>query len=268
MSPEQEVRGVGDIAALLKLPRTQKLYPPQTITLQQVFYNRTLWRASADAEVLLLGDSFSNIYSLAAMGWGEAAGLAEHVSYRLNRPLDCILQNSDGAFATRETLSRELARGRDRLAGKKVVIWEFAERELMFGNWKLLSMKLGEPKPSTFYSEPPEEGVSVTATVLAMTPFPRPGSVPYKDHYFSVHLEEIEGTGLPGNVQAVAYTWDMREVRGQATSTPASRWRPGDRVKLRLTPWPGAHPERDSFNKSLFPDGPLSLEQPVWADLE
>ncbi|HEV7404672.1 MAG TPA: hypothetical protein VGO11_17155, partial [Chthoniobacteraceae bacterium] len=150
-----EVRAMGDIAALLKLPRNQTLYRAQTVTIQQVQTGKGFWRPDAGSEILLLGDSFSNIYSLAAMGWGESAGLAEQLSYDLNRPLDCILQNSDGAFATRETLSRELARGRDRLAGKKVVIWEFAERELMFGNWKMLSLALGEPKPAKFYSEPP-----------------------------------------------------------------------------------------------------------------
>jgi alginate O-acetyltransferase complex protein AlgJ len=155
------------------------LYERQTVTIDQVQTENGLWHPSAESEILLLGDSFSNIYSLAAMGWGESAGLAEQISYNLNRPLDCILQNSDGAFATRETLSRELARGRDRLAGKKVVIWEFAERELMFGDWKLLSMALGEPKPAQFYSEPPATGVVVTGTVRSMSFIPRPGTVPY-----------------------------------------------------------------------------------------
>jgi hypothetical protein len=268
---EKEVSAFGDILALLKLPKTQTTFRPQNVTIQQVQTEKGVWRVAAESEVLLLGDSFSNIYSLAAMGWGESAGLAEQLSYLLNRPLDCILQNSDGAFATRETLSRELARGHDRLAGKKVVIWEFAERELMFGNWKLLSMALGEPKPTTFYREPPEAGVVVTATVRAMSFFPRPGTVPYKDHIFSVHLEEIEGTGQAGNVQAIAYLWSMRENRdapAQAAWTPAARWRPGDRVKQRLTPWPGAHPERKNFNLSVFTDLELSLEQAVWADVE
>ena len=261
---EVEVSGIGDIAALLKLPRAQTLYPRQTVPIQQIQTNNGLWRPSQESEVLLLGDSFSNIYSLAGMGWGESAGLAEQISYNLNRPVDCILRNSDGAFATREALSRELARGHDRLAGKKVVVWEFAERELMFGNWKMLSIAVGEPKPAKFYSEPPAAGVVVTASVAAMSSIPRPGTVPYKDHIFSVHLEEIEGTGQPGNVQAIAYLWSMRENLW----TAAAHWRPGDRVKLRLTPWPGAHPERASFNLSVFDDAELSLEEPVWADVE
>jgi len=49
-----------------------------------------------------------------------------------------IAQNDSGAFATRQTLARELASGSDRLQGKRVVIWEFASRELSVGDWKRL----------------------------------------------------------------------------------------------------------------------------------
>jgi hypothetical protein len=50
--------------------------------------------------------------------------------------------------------------------------------------------------------------------------------------------------------------------------TRAAHWRPGDRVKLRLTPWPGAHPEREKFNRSDFDAPELQLALPVWADVE
>jgi hypothetical protein len=39
-------------------------------------------------------------------------------------------------------LSHELSRGNDRLGGKKIVIWEFAARELALGNWKSIEMEL------------------------------------------------------------------------------------------------------------------------------
>ncbi|MEO6603920.1 MAG: hypothetical protein ABIQ16_28815 [Polyangiaceae bacterium] len=88
------------------------------------------------AEVLLLGDSFSNIFSLEGMGWGSAAGLGPQLALALQRPVDVIAQNDAGAFATRRTLARELAGDADRLQGKRVVIWEFASRELSAGDWK------------------------------------------------------------------------------------------------------------------------------------
>ena len=83
---------------------------------------------------LLLGDSFSNIYSLESMGWGTSAGFAEQLSYALRRPIDRLVQNDEGAFATREMLQRDPGR----LDGKRVVVYQFAARELAFGDWKLI----------------------------------------------------------------------------------------------------------------------------------
>jgi alginate O-acetyltransferase complex protein AlgJ len=54
----------------------------------------------------------------------------------LQRPLDVIAQNDSGAFATRTALALELEGGKARLAKKKLVVWEFASRELAVGNWK------------------------------------------------------------------------------------------------------------------------------------
>jgi hypothetical protein len=138
---EKEISAYGDILTMLKLPAGDNFYRPQKVVIHQVLTGNTLWRSSADAPVLLLGDSFCNIYSLAPMGWGESAGFAEHLSQALGgQPVDCILRNSDGSFATREILSHQLARGRDRLAGKKVVVWEFAVRELSFGTVHLVDV--------------------------------------------------------------------------------------------------------------------------------
>ena len=70
------------------------------------------------------------------MGWGGGAGLAEHLAYHLGEPVDWIARNDAGAHATREMLSSQLAQGRNRLAGKRVVIWQFAARELALGDWR------------------------------------------------------------------------------------------------------------------------------------
>ena len=130
-----ELRQSGDIAVMLDLPAGQTLYPPETVTIRRVLSpDGTPWQPSRDADVLLLGDSFSNVFSLASMGWGESAGFVEHVSLALQRPVDRIVQNDQGSYATRELLRRS---GSDRLAGKRVVIYQFATRELVFGDWKV-----------------------------------------------------------------------------------------------------------------------------------
>ncbi len=137
----REVTSTGDTLAMLNLPGTQRRYPPEAVVIHQVVGpDGSPWRPSRSADVLVLGDSFSNVYSLASLGWGEAAGLVEQLSYALRRPVDRIVQNDDGAFATRALLRRDLAVGTDRLAGKRVVIYQFATRELSQGDWKILDL--------------------------------------------------------------------------------------------------------------------------------
>jgi alginate O-acetyltransferase complex protein AlgJ len=138
----REARQTGDTAAMLDLPAGQTLYSTERVTLGFVVDSAgEPWRPSREADVLLLGDSFTNIYSLGTMGWGEAAGLAEQLSFTLQRPLDRIVQNDQGAHATRGILQRELESGADRLAGKRVVIWQFAARELAFGDWRVITLR-------------------------------------------------------------------------------------------------------------------------------
>ncbi|PYK54348.1 MAG: hypothetical protein DME48_08470 [Verrucomicrobia bacterium] len=273
---EKDIAARGDIATMLKLSRSDKFFPSETVTIRQVVTGNALWRPSKEADVLLLGDSFSNIFSFEAMGWGESAGFAEHLSVALRRPIDCILRNSDASFATREILSNELARGRDRLAGKKLVIWEFAARELSFGNWKLLDLKLGEAKPSRFLSLKTGEDIAVNGTVESVSPVPRPGTVPYKDHIEALHLVDLVAADSRGgsvqtpdtfrevasHSQAVVYLWSMRDD----VWTSAARLRPGDRVELRLRPWPDVSAQYEKFNRTELDDSALQLEEPVWSD--
>jgi len=262
---ETEITNRGDIGLMLKLPSTEKIYPPEKVSIRQVTLGNAMWRPNKNADVLLLGDSFSNVFSLEAMGWGESAGFAEHLSAALRRPIDCILRNSDAAFATREILSNELGRGHDRLAGKKLVIWQFAARELSFGDWKLLDMKVGQAKPSHFFSPKTGEEVVVTGTVENISLVPRPGTVPYKDHIVALHLIDIADPARAAGeeLQAVVYLWSMRNnVR-----TPAARLRPGDRVKMRLRPWADVSAQYEKFNRTELDDPALQLEEPVWGEL-
>jgi alginate O-acetyltransferase complex protein AlgJ len=259
----QEIENLGDIAVMLKLPSDQQLFHPQHVTIRQVQADNALWRPNRAADVLLLGDSFSNIYSLLEMGWGESAGLAEHLSLALGRPLDCILRNSDGAFATRELLSRELARGSDRLAGKKVVIWEFAQRELAIGDWKLLPLAVGHAPPSQFFTPAAGEHPVITGTVEAISSVPRPHTVPYRDHIATVHLSDVTIPGHAGEgFEVLASVFTMQNN----VWTAAARLRPGDRVTLQIRPWSEVSAQYEKINRSELDDPALQLEEPVWAE--
>jgi len=133
-----EVTNTGDVARMLDLPPGHALFAPESIWLRRVLQaDGEPWRSTRDGDVLLIGDSFSNIYSLESMGWGTSAGFAEQLSYALRRPIDRLVQNDQGAFATREMLARDPGR----LTGKRVVVYQFAARELAFGDWKAIAFQ-------------------------------------------------------------------------------------------------------------------------------
>ena len=136
---ERPMARVGDIVDMLKLTDEQTVFQPQSVLVHEVRDEEdNPWEPAEEADVLLLGDSFTNIFSLEGMGWGAASGLAPQLALALGRPVDVIAQNDSGAFATRQALARELAAGQDRLRGKRFVVWEFASRELSVGDWKLV----------------------------------------------------------------------------------------------------------------------------------
>ncbi|HEX9734300.1 MAG TPA: hypothetical protein VGG06_20200 [Thermoanaerobaculia bacterium] len=137
-----DVEGVGDLALTLRLPAWGKLYPPEPARLERVAGpDGRPWQADPRAEVLVLGDSFTNVFSEPGLGWGRAAGLAEQLAFHLGRGVDRIALNDDGAAASRRRLAQELAAGRERLRGKRLVVWEFAVRELAAGDWQTIALQ-------------------------------------------------------------------------------------------------------------------------------
>ena len=260
----KEVTNLGDVAMMLKFPDEWKVFAPETATVRQVLDGNQPWQPDPKAEILLLGDSFTNIFSLAPMGWGEGAGLAEHLSLALGLPVDAITRNDAGSFATREMLAKELQRGNDRLAGKKLVIWEFASRELASGDWKQIQMALGEKREAGMYVPPTGKTVDIRGVVRAASPAPKPGTVPYKDHIIMLHLAEMtsaEDPSADGN-EAVVFVWSMRDN----VQTPAAGWRSGDTVTLRLRPWADLNGEYEAINRSELEDENLLLADPTWGE--
>ena len=262
---KKEVTNQGDIDAMLLLPEEWELYAEEQTEIHTVVTAANeMWQAATDAEILLLGDSFSNIYSLSGMGWGEGAGLGEQLSYSLKRPVDLILQNDSGAYATREMLSRELARGRDRLAGKKVLIWQFATRELSSGDWKRIPMELKEKPESLFYTPAPGETKNVTGIITAISRSPLPGSVPYKDNIITLLLEDIRDSDTEEVYgRALVYGWGMKEN----TLMPFAKNRIGEKISVKLIDWDMVQGQYSSYRRSTLDDEMLELELPVWGEI-
>jgi hypothetical protein len=88
----------------------------------------------SQAPVLLLGDSMSGYY-----GWtgpyGYGAGLAEQLAFHLQTEVDAILEAGGGRYDAREVLASRFLDGENPLAGRRVVVLEFGERELSIGAW-------------------------------------------------------------------------------------------------------------------------------------
>ncbi|HEX7449795.1 MAG TPA: hypothetical protein VF306_19705, partial [Pirellulales bacterium] len=175
-----------------------------------------------------------------------------------------ISQNDAGAYATRQTLAGELARGDDRLSGKRLVIWEFAARELAAGDWK--TIPLGDPAPAKGSSDDQSSASSpsstaegqmvVMGTIEAAAGVPRPGSVPYRDAVMAVHLSGVEAVqGAAPSEEIVVYLLGMRDNRW----TPAARYQPGERVTLILQPWDRARAKYGSLNRIELDDPDFKL---------
>lgn len=254
----------GDSVALLGLPPWQTLFPRERVVVRRVSRaDGAPWRPDPLAETLVLGDSFTNIYSLGAMGWGEAAGFAEHLALALGRPVDRIAQNADGAHATRDLLARELAAGRDRLAGKRVVVWQFATRELSQGDWRVV------PLPEPVAREPrflvPPAGTSWVATgrIAAMARVPRPGTVPYRDHIAALHLTglRVPEAGIDDG-EALVYVLAMRDNAW----TAAAAYTVGDTIRLRLRPWSDVATAYEGISRSELDAPALLSAEPCWGE--
>jgi alginate O-acetyltransferase complex protein AlgJ len=132
----QQVSRVGDLVDMLGLTKSQSLYPAQTVTIEQVIDERSGQPLTRDAtaDVLLLGDSFTNIYSAQTMGWGTGAGFAQHLAYHLGRPIDVIAFNGGASTQARAELAR--SENAQRLGYKKVIVYQFAIRALLTETWE------------------------------------------------------------------------------------------------------------------------------------
>lgn len=246
---ETGVSRLGDLVDMLRLTPDQGIYPPQQVTLRQVVNQRTgeLWQAERAADVLLLGDSFANIYSNPSLGWGHGAGLAEHLAYRLRRPIDVIALNGGGASGTRQALAS--AENRDRLKGKRVVVYQFSMRDLASEDWvpvDLSASRAGDSlegtaaRPARTASSADAGPLTIVGRVLKTSRVPEPHSAPYDDcvTLMQIGVEAVE-SGAYTDETLLAVFWAMKDNKW----LPAATYAPGRRLRIRLVPFRSASEE-------------------------
>jgi hypothetical protein len=237
---------------MMKLPLANDLYPQQTVQIEQV---SALSDAEQPSEVLLLGDSFSNIYSLSALGWGEKAGFAEHLSYWLKQPVEKIAINDNGSFATRQELLRATNAGVDPLAGKKVVIWEFVSRELVQGDWKLIDLSAVKESTSVALSG------MISGKIKAITKAPQPGSVPYRDALIAIHLQNVKANNQELAEEIVVFATGMKDN----VLTGSAKLKPGDDIEISVQPWQEVVDQLGAYNRVELDSDETLLLDTYWS---
>jgi len=249
-APAIPIANTGDLAQMLRLAPGSTLYPPETATISPVIReDDSPWQSDTSAEILLLGDSFTNIYSSEDLKWGTGAGLAEHVSLALQRPLDRIAINAGGASTTRQSL----ARSPERLVGKRLVILEFAARDLASVDWRVIP--LPSPVAATERTDPPpataaNKAPTISGVIRAISRAPRPGSLPYRDLIICIHLGEVKGIAA---TEILVFTYGMRDN----VHTPANSLNSGDTLTFQAIPWNQAEETFGTINRIEL-DGPAA----------
>ena len=156
-----------------------------------------------NSEVILLGDSFTNIYSSnTGLGWGNGAGLPEHLAINLGMPLDVISINGGGATEVRKKLAQR--RGSAiKMKNKKIIIWAITSRDLFQSEsqrheagikWDTVKFNELEPK-----KERPNSPIIVRARLTKKTNIPNPQLTTYKDLLYGSDYEIIEK--ISGEIQ-------------------------------------------------------------------
>lgn len=221
-----EVSNKGDLFDMLELPGWSQKFPESTITVEQVVDAETgeLVKGDPKSPVILLGDSFANVFSVGMMKWGDHAGLGEHLAMHLGRSLDVIAVNGGAPTVTRRNLAR-----RGSLGGKRLVIWTFATRDFIdpASEWEIVKLREAGAHPA-------KGPIEVKAKVLLASKPPRPGQDPYAHcatvtQYRILALEK----GEYDDDVLIAVQWVMRDFK----LLPAANIKRGDVHYLSLVPY-------------------------------
>lgn len=169
-----------------------------------------------ESPLVLLGDSFTNIFHQEDMKWGTESGFAEHLSRELGLSLDTIAQNGQASTGVRKTLATRQG-AVHLLKRKKAVIWAIAARDLFLSEtvarenqveWEDVVFQDTSPP----VSDEPAETIRIRGRMTMKTGFPSPTDAPYPTGAYAAEyevLEVIEGD-YEGDAVLV-FHWAFRE---------------------------------------------------------
>ncbi|MGQ9608337.1 MAG: alginate O-acetyltransferase AlgX-related protein [bacterium] len=259
ISQPVEVERFGDLYDMLNLPKSVNNFAPIKVMVEKVIDKKTGKPCAPDpsSPIVLLGDSFVNIYSKKDMGWGESAGFSEHLALNLKIPIDVIAINDGGATKSRQSFARR----HNALAGKKLVIWQFAVRDLTNPESKWEIVKISPPRIETIQpkkmqkqvkieeqneitaieektdekpqdaEKPEEQRLTVIGEVLIVSSVPDPSKVVYTEclTYIKYRVIKVEH-GSYDKPELIAVFWGMKDSK----LMPPANFKAGEKHRLVL----------------------------------
>ena len=129
------VERYGDVLQMIRVSQVEQIYKPQRIDCTRVVDAQTgqPYKDDPNSPVLVLGDSFLRIFERDEPGSG---GFIAHLAHNLGFAVTSVV--NDGGAST--LVRQQLASRPNLLNGKRVVIWEFVERDIRFGTegWQVI----------------------------------------------------------------------------------------------------------------------------------
>ena len=149
-----------------------------------------------NSEIILLGDSFTNIYSSnQGLGWGNNAGLPEHIASNVGTPIDVISINGGGATEVRKKLAQRRGSSED-MENKKVVIWAITCRDLFLSQEQCIDRNISWENVSfdkrPLEKKPKNNKITIRAKLIGKPKIPDPNQTTYKDLLYGADYEIIE----------------------------------------------------------------------------
>lgn len=145
------VQRLGDILRMMQSPIIERSLRPESVSSVQVVRrdDGEPYKDEADAEILVLGDSFMRIYQ---QDDPNSAGFIAHLAKELKQPMMSLVNDGGGSTLVRQ----ELCARPVFLKNKKVVLWEFVERDIGIGlgGWKLVPLPAVSPSSLNPINDP------------------------------------------------------------------------------------------------------------------
>jgi len=236
-SLERESRG--DLVEMLGAAKGNGLFPAEEVTLHRVVREGDASPPAADADspVVVLGDSFVNIYEDPALGFTDGeetsigAGFSSHLAASLGRAVHTFAINGGGASAVREAFA---ALPGEVLAKKRTVVWLLSSRDLLLA--ELPARRAGIEWREVSFPEagklnlPASAGVvEITATLREKSRIEDPAQTPYASAIYSALFD---ADGEADGDERLIFLWAFRDRKLE----PGVSLEPGRRYRLRLVP--------------------------------